>query len=212
MTDQPTISASVKAEAQEIVGDATPPFSVLEAIAMIVDDYDDKWVPGAKRMDLDGIQITVANHVALIRGTDDGRDWWRNLAVLPTFILGDRGNWWVHGALINARSSYGFIKGLILGGYRIDLIVGHSAGGPSAQIAGYSLGLPVWTFASPRALYFGQPKLTKPITNYMNPRDPIRYVYPFARHVGETKWLDVESGWPSARYHRAARYMQELSP
>ena len=161
MTNAPPVTPAVKAEAAVIVAEAVKPFSALEAAAMIVDDYGGKWAPESKRLDIDGCQLYFHDGTLVVRGSDDKRDWWRNLLALPWTLAGDSGIHWAHGALVDARVVYAWCKAF--GQDRIKLIVGHSRGGPVAQIVGYSLGIPVWTFASPRALYWGRPVLKAPM-------------------------------------------------
>lgn len=184
----------------------TPPLSPKAAAEFLCRDYANNLPSDAEFLDIDGIQVSIWNKVASIRGSDDRRDWWRNFAVLPTVLLGDSGNWWVHGALINARTCYAFLKGK-----PVDLIIGHSAGGASAQIVGASLGIPVWTFASPRALYRGTPKLRAPITNYIKPDDPIRFLYLFADYVGDVEMLAPSGAGTLARRHGMGAYLESLS-
>lgn len=178
-----------------------------EAAEMICADYEgDKWTADAERLDINGIQATIYNEVAIFRGSNDRRDWCRNLLVSPSVLLGDSGKWWVHGALVNAQTNYAFLKGK-----RVKLIIGHSAGGPSAQIVGYSLGIAVWTFASPRALYWGTPVLKAPQRHYLIANDPIRHFYPFAKFIGDVEMLPPHPGKTLASRHRGRAYLEALS-
>lgn len=208
MTD--VVTTAEKVEAKAIVAEATPPFSAVEAIAMIVDDYGGKWAPEAKRLDIDDVQLYLHRRVLVVRGSDGRRDWWRNLLVWPWTLAGDSGIRWAHGSLVDARVVFAWAKAI--GPENIDLIIGHSRGGPIAQIVGYSLGLPVWTFASPRALYFGKPKLVAPVTNYMIANDPIRWFYPLGRHVGEVKPLPPAPGIRWAERHSGRAYLAAMTP
>ena len=212
MTDAAAVEATPKeaAEAKAIVAEATPPFSALEAIAMIVDDYGGKWAPESHQLDIDGCQLYFHNGTLVCRGSDEKRDWWRNLLAFPWTIVGDSGIRWAHGPLVDARVVYAWCKAF--GVERIKLIIGHSRGGPVGQVVGYSLGIPVWTFASPRALYFGRPKLRAPITNYLIENDPIRWFYPLARYVGEVKMLPPAPSTRWADRHSGRAYLAAMTP
>lgn len=181
---------------------------------MIVDDYGGRHEPGSHRLDIDGCQLYFHSGTLVVRGSDDKRDWWRNLLVWPWTLVGDSGIRWVHGSLVDARVVYAWCKAF--GPEKIKLIIAHSRGGPIAQIVGYSLGIPVWTFASPRALYWGDPVLKAPITNHMIDDDPIRFFYPFARFVGGKERHRANGGPLTlaglASNHAAAAYLKALTP
>lgn len=212
MTD--AVTTEEKVEAKAIVAEATPPFSAVEAIAMIVDDYGGKHQPGSLAVSHDGMQIYFYNGTLVIRGSNERRDWFWNFFVIPFFLVGDSGIWWAYSALVDARAVFMWCKGF--GPEKIKLIIGHSRGGAVAQIVGYSLGIAVWTFASPRVCLWGKPKLRAPITNHIIDDDPIRHFYPLARFVGDVERHRANGGSLTlaglASNHRAPAYMEALKP
>jgi len=183
--------------------------SALEAISMIVDDYDGKYAPGSEQVNHDGMQIYYYNETLVIRGSNERRDWFWNVLTVPWFLVGASGIWWTYGALVDARAVYMWCKGF--GPSRIKLIVGHSRGGAVAQIVGFGLGIPVWTFATPAVCLWGTPKLEKPVTNWLIENDPIRMVYPFAKYVGDVKILPPVLNSTLAKRHSATSYKLALS-
>lgn len=174
----------------------------LELISWIADDYAGASAEGDQELEIDGVHVVIRGSRALIRGSDDQRDWIRNAVVVPWWLRGDSGCGWAGGTLFDARVVYAFLKGK-----GVDLITGHSRGGGIGQVVGTSLGVRTVTFASPRVLLFGQPDGRAPVVNWVKADDPIRWVVPCYRHVGQHGVLASTGGafWErhSARAYRS---------
>lgn len=206
MTNSQTES---KIEAIAVVAEATKPFSPHEAAAMIVADYGGKHEPGSIAVSHDGMQIYFYNGTLVIRGSDERRDWFWNLFVIPWFLVGKSGVWWAYGALVDARAVHLWCQGF--GPDKIKLIIGHSRGGAVAQILSYSLDIPTWTFGSPKVCIWGNPVPKAPCTNYVIDDDPIKPFYFLSRFFGEVIKLP-RHGKSWAKNHSAAAYMEALAP
>ena len=109
----------------------------------------------ARRLDRDGVQaLLLTDRTLVVPGTNERMDWVAfNLRTMPrpsralaaTLRAGASGALWHGGFLRHAEILYDFAKER-----DVRLMIGHSLGAASAQIAGASLRLPVIGFASPR--------------------------------------------------------------
>jgi len=169
---------------------------------LLLEDYAGqvRSAPVFSRLHLDGVHAVVVDHavarVGLIRGTDEGSDWWRyNLRLWPCPREGDSGRLWHSGFLKHAEVVYAFFRDK-----GVRQIAGHSLGAAAAQIVGVSLGVPTVAFAAPKVLYAAeQPTAWRRLVVCHNHRgDPVCHqprswtgpvFWRLARHVGTVEWL-----------------------
>lgn len=163
----------------------------------------DRPIQPLRSLDLEGMHAALyhASHlpmpnetsgsslVLVCRGSDDPRDWARNIRFWPVPGIGAT-RFWHRGFLREARVVHGFVRGLPV---LPDWVTGHSRGSAIAQIVGPSLGVFTVTFAPPRPLFLGpQPKNANRVVNYALRGDPVPYLGRLVgfRHVGHTVVLD----------------------
>lgn len=136
-------------------------------------------------IDVGGVQAYLTeDNILVILGTNEKSDWFRF-----NFNIG-RGatHHWHKGFLAHAQVVYEFAKPL-----EPRLIVGHSLGAASAQIVGYSLGVPTIAFASPKPLVSATRQIAyhkwTHIQNICREDDMICALPPSFKHVGFVEWL-----------------------
>jgi len=143
----------------------------------------------------------------VIPGTNDRKDWWRNLNI-GSAQAGASRRVWHSGFLEHARSvfHYGATK-------QPKRVVGHSLGAAAAQIVAVSLNIPAICFASPRPLrgarnFGGEQK----VLNINRRDDFITNLPPFFlfRHVGRVHWVSPNE-LQSAGSHTIKDYLRGMS-
>ncbi|MBM9594256.1 alpha/beta hydrolase family protein [Roseitranquillus sediminis] len=175
---------------------------VLDAARMVRLAYDAaRDLDPIDRIDIRGAQAyLIKGDILVIPGTNERIDWGFNLHLAEQgkeiqgfkIVAGDSGRVWHAGFLRHAEFLYGFAKRA-----RPKFIVGHSLGGASAQILGWSLRTPTVTFGSPRPLRGKAPLEGEGwILNLCRADDEVCHLPPRPmgfRHVGSVRWLLPEA-------------------
>lgn len=167
---------------------------------------------GIDALDLDGCQATIWDRegrlTCVVRGSNDGWDWSRNLMFLPGWTgKGDSGRLYHRGILEYSRQIYAWLQGK-----PIDWMIGHSLGGGVCQIVGSSLGIISYTLAAPKVLlpFQSQPPGAELVTNAVLPGDPVPWLVPSYQHVGTVRSLVPGSGFFGGR-HGVDHYSEAVS-
>lgn len=191
---------------------------LLEAAHVVQDIYKN---PNSRdveeQIDINGVQAYVLKGgILVIPGTNEFSDWFDfNFDVFDSggseshgfsVVSGDSGVKWHAGFLEHAQYVYAFAKP-----QKLKLVIGHSLGAASAQIVGWSLGLPTIAFASPKTCR-GVSKLdgTEKVLNLCRSDDTVCHVPPgFLRfkHVGKTIWMNPD-GIDFGEDHRIDEYIE----
>lgn len=136
--------------------------------------------------------------VCVLRGSEDLRDWRRNLRCVP---WPRDGYWWHLGFLGEAEQVLSWL-------YRTgmpDLFTGHSRGAAIAQILASWTRVPAVGFAAPRPAWLFAPRVHN-VTLWNGCGDPVCYAGRILgyRHVGIVKWLPLLG-------HTMRHYQHELT-
>ena len=192
--------------------EAGSPIQALEAALLVRADYDNKldvW----DRLKGNGRCFTIARHkgvlVGIARGTTDGAGWRTNLSFFhkPWKGVGETGDEWHRGWLDEAQKAVGFFRGKGLA-----LLLGHSKGAATVQIASLSLGIDAITFAAPAPLWRRVSRAAPVVVNHCRTDDLVCRLPPEwlgYRRVGRTIWYE-----PKRRHwgedHRIDHYIAVL--
>jgi hypothetical protein len=190
---------------------------IVEAAQLMAKAYYDKTSLGADvSISLRGMEAHFlrSSGTLIIEGTNSFDDWFDynfDLFGDLSTVAGDSGARYHQGFYNHAMRAYAFAKPFK---DQIRLVLGHSLGAASAQIAGPSLGKRTIAFASPRPLLRGDPVSPHLVTNYCREDDLVCEVPPGLfggaigfQHIGAVVWMKPEKRH-AGEDHRIDKYIQ----
>ena len=180
-----------------------------DAAILIQAGYDNSLGSNVRRKhDSNGVlAFLLKDKTLVIPGTNDKRDWRRNLRV-GTVKKGDSGRMWHQGFLEHATEAFKFAAP-----HNPRRVIGHSLGAAAAQIVAVSLNIPAICFASPRTLrgkrwFKGENKIIN-VCRYDDAVAKLPPSWTGFRHLGNTCW--ISSGeLQSEGTHTLADYLRVL--
>ena len=174
-----------------------------EAAALIDDAYEGRLIT-PHMLDKDGVQAYLtADNECVIPGTNERADWFD----FNFKVRGKGSNHeWHEGFLLHASTVYHWLREI---DHQVDAIYGHSLGAASAQIVGFSLGVPTLAFAAPRVLV-PDANVDAPSVICINRKDDtVTYLPPYFQHIGEVKVM--KPSWHFGEDHRIRHYGRAMS-